>query len=90
MPPLKEGQIYAIDGGLFRAVYDIEQERFQLWTYKGHSGRVIARTGFDINDSGILYHRVFDFESKVQLLISSNEYTFADLEAVDTTDLCKI
>ena len=83
MSQLKENQIYAIDGGFFRAVYDEEEERFQLWTHEGDSGRVIARTGFDIDDEGTLYHRVFDFETREQLRIATNRYTVDDLEIVD-------
>ncbi|HRW06666.1 MAG TPA: hypothetical protein P5121_16295 [Caldilineaceae bacterium] len=82
MPPLKDNQIYAIDGGLFRAIYDEAAQRFQLWTYAGQSGRVIARTGFDIEADGTLYHRVFDFESREQVRIPVAEYTVNDLEAV--------
>ena len=80
--PLKENQLYAIDGGLFRAVYDAAAGRFQLWTHEGQSGRVIARTGFEIDADGTLYHRVFDFESREQVRIPATGYTVDDLEAV--------
>lgn len=82
MATLKDNQLYAIDGGLFRAVYDEQQERFELWTHAGQSGRVIARTGFDIDADDMLYHRVFDFESREQVRIPIAEYTIDDLEAV--------
>ena len=82
MATLKDNQLYAIDGGLFRAVYDEQQERFELWTHAGQSGRVIARTGFDIDADGTLYHRVFDFENREQVRIPATGYTVADLEAV--------
>ena len=87
MPPLKEGQVYAIDGGLFQAVYNEAEERFQLWTHEGHSGRVIARTGFEIDADGQLYHRIFDFETREQFLLASEAYTVDDLEAIDETQL---
>ena len=82
MPPLKDNQLYAIDGGLFRARYDEAEGRIQLWTHAGQSGRVIARTGFDIDTDGTLYHRVFDFESREQVRIPAAGYTVADLEEV--------
>ena len=82
MATLKDNQLYAIDGGLFRAVYDEHQERFELWTHAGQSGRVIARTGFDIDADDMLYHRVFDFENREQVRIPATGYTVADLEAV--------
>lgn len=86
MSLLKEDQIYAIDGGLFRAVYDEQQDRLQLWTYQGHSGRMIARTGFEVDIDGRLYHRIFDFETREQLLIASKEYTVEDLDTVDEAE----
>ncbi len=82
MALLEDNQLYAIDGGLFRAVYDEAAQRFQLWTHAGQSGRVIARTGFDIDTDGTLYHRVFDFESREQVRIPVAEYTIDDLEVV--------
>ncbi len=86
MAVLKENQIYAIDGGLFRAIYNEEQESLQLWTHEGHSGRVIARIGFDVDAEGKLYHRVFDFETREQIRIATETYTVDDLEAVDEHD----
>jgi len=81
--PRQENQRYAIDGGLFRAVYDEEAARFQRWTHEGQSGRVIARTGFDIDAAGTLYHRLFAFATREQLLIAAAGYTVADVVAVD-------
>ena len=43
---------------------------------------MIARTGFDIDTDGTLYHRVFDFESREQVRIPVAEYTIDDLEVV--------
>lgn len=87
MATLKENQIYAIDGGLFRAILDEERESLQLWTHEGHSGRVIARTGFDVDTDGKLYHRVFDFETREQIRIEPEAYTVDDLETVSENDL---
>ena len=87
MAVLKKNQIYAIDGGLFRAFYDEERESLQLWTHEGHSGRVIARTGFDVDAEGKLYHRVFDFETREQIRIEPEAYMVEDLEAVDEKNL---
>jgi len=87
MATLEEGRIYAIDGGLFQATYVEEEDRFELWTYEGMSGRVIARTGFNIDPDGQLYHRVFDFETREQIQIVAEGYTVADLEQVNEDEL---
>ena len=68
--PRQENQRSAIDGGLFRAVYDEEAARFQRWTHEGHSGRVMARTGFDV-DAGALDQRLSAFARRTQLLIAA-------------------
>lgn len=82
MEPLKEKGIYAIDGGFFEAQYSEENEQLALWTYLGLSGHVIARTGFEIDADGRLYHRVFDFETQEFVLFDTGQ-TIDDLEEVD-------
>lgn len=45
MSPLKEGSIYAIDGGFFSAHYNQDHARFELWTWQGLAGRPIKTGG---------------------------------------------
>ena len=82
MRQLKEGQVYYIDGGYFQAKYNAERAFFELWTYMGLSGYVIARTGFEIDEQGRLYHRVYDVEAEEHVLIDGG-YTVGQLEEVD-------
>ena len=83
MRSLEAGRIYNFNGGFFQAEYIEEEERFELHTYQGYSGSMIGRTGLDIDASGQLYHRVFDFETREQIRIPTGGCTIEDLLLVD-------
>lgn len=83
MPPLKEGAVYAIDGGFFTAHYNQEQQQFELWTWQGLAGYMIGRTGFVVESDGRLLDRVFDLEQETMDVIDRCGYTMADLEEVE-------
>ena len=48
MHQLEADKLYAVGGGVFEAKYSEARERFELWTYQGLSGTVVARTGFEV------------------------------------------
>lgn len=83
MPPLKEGAVYAIDGGFFSARYDAEHGRFELWTWQGLAGSMIGRIWFVVEPDGRLLDRVFDLERETMEIIDRCGYTLDDLEEVD-------
>ena len=82
MAQLKEGQVFAVDGGYFEAKYVEADDRHELWTYLGARGSITTRTGFDIASDGRLSHRIYDVEAQEQQLFSS-DLTVDDLEPVD-------
>jgi hypothetical protein len=79
MPTLKEDCIYFVDGGYFQAKFNPDRQQMELWTYEGNSGRVIARTGFEISPEGVLFDRIFDFESVKHKVLEVGCYTLEDL-----------
>lgn len=83
MSSLKEGVVYAIDGGFFSAHYNQEQQRFELWTWQGLAGYMIGRTGFVVEPDGRLLDRMFDLERETMEVIDRCGYTLTDLEEVD-------
>lgn len=83
MSPLKEGAVYAIDGGFFSAHYNQDHARFKLWTWQGLAGYMIGRTGFVVEPDGRLLDRVFNFGRETMEVIDRCGYTLTDLEEVD-------
>lgn len=79
MATLKEECIYFVDGGYFQAKLSPERQQMELWTYEGNSGRVIARTGFEIDSRGQLHDRIFDFETQAQCVLTVGSYRLEDL-----------
>lgn len=80
--PLAAGQCYALDGGVFMATINAETQRLELWTHQGQSGCVIARTGFEVDDAGRLYDRIFDFEFEEQRVLADSRFTVRELQPV--------
>jgi hypothetical protein len=80
---LKVGNLYYVDGGYFQAKYNAEQACIELWTYMGLAGYLIGRTGFAVGEDGVLWHRVFDFETEEQMLFESGGLTLDDLQEVE-------
>lgn len=85
--PLAEGHCYALDGGVFIAMINAETQRLELWTYQGQSGCVIARTGFEVDDAGRLYDRIFDFEFEEQRVLADSRFTVRELQQVAAEEL---
>lgn len=79
MKQLQEGQIYAVGGGFFEAIFNQERKRWELWTHQGLAGHIIGRTGFEVGDDGRLYDRVFDLETGETLISQVSHYTVEDL-----------
>lgn len=86
MAELKEGSIYFVDGGYFKAKYDIEQACWRLWVYAGYSGQVIARNGFEIGEEGELVHRIYDVIGEEYVYVVSG-LVVGDLEEVGAGDV---
>ncbi|MCB0128057.1 MAG: hypothetical protein KDE58_37590 [Caldilineaceae bacterium] len=82
MPTLKEDCIYFVDGGYFQAKFNTDRQQMELWTYEGNSGRVIMRTGFEIDGQGQLHDRIFDFETQEQCILAWGSYRLEDLVEV--------
>lgn len=82
MSLLKEGAVYTIDGGFFRAHYNQEQQQLELWTWQGLAGYMIGRAGFVVEPDGRLLDRVFDLERETMDVIDRCGYTLTDLEEV--------
>jgi len=53
----------------------------------GQAGRVIARTGFDIDEEGNLHDRVYDMDVKDYIYPVPLRYTVADLQPVSEAEL---
>ena len=83
---LVEGHLYAVNGGVFEATFDPALGLWQLWTYQGLSGQVIARTGFDVDAMGGLHDRIFDMEAEAAISLVPAFYTVADLQPVQAAD----
>ena len=79
MKQLEEGQIYLVSGGFFKASFNQERKRWELWTHQGLSGHVIGRTGFEVGDDGRLYDRIFDLEAEEMVISEVAHYTVEDL-----------
>lgn len=86
MHSLEAGRIYNFNGGFFQAEYIEAENRFELHTYQGYSGIVIGRTGLDVDASGQLYHRVFDFETREQIRIPAEGCTVENLVPVEESE----
>ncbi|MCB0094182.1 MAG: hypothetical protein KDE50_00885 [Caldilineaceae bacterium] len=82
MPKLEADRLYALDGGIFRAKYIAEKDHFELWTYLGREGYVVARTGFEIGEHGGLYDRIYDIEAQHHIVLDFPRFTLADLQEV--------
>lgn len=80
MKQLQEGQVYAVSGGFFKAIFNQERGKWELWTDQGLSGHVIGRTGFDVDDNSNLYDRVFNFETGQMEVWVESHYSVEDLE----------
>jgi len=70
--------LYEMDGGVFQA-QQAEDGRWELWTWMGKAGRVVARTGFEVDVEGHLYDRIFDVTEGEMLVLIPARFTVADL-----------
>ena len=77
---LAEGQLYEIDGGVFRAKFNGETGQFELWTHQGKAGYVVARTGFNIDAAGVLHDRVYDVMAEEHIFPVPPRFTVDDLQ----------
>lgn len=84
---LEDGQLYELDGGVFQVHLNDTTGQFELWTHNGLSGRVIARTGFDIDEDGNLIDRIYDIEREEYTYPAPPRFTLADLQPVTGVEL---
>lgn len=84
---LVAGQLYAIDGGIFRAKINEESGQYELWTYQGMAGPVVARTGFDIGADGQLMDRIYDVGAEAYCHPVPPRFTVADVEPMTEAEL---
>ena len=83
---LREDQLYAIDGGVFRAKRD-EDGRWVLHTWMGEAGYEATRTGFEVDADGGLYDRLYDVVDEIALVLVPARFSVADLQPVQSVDV---
>ena len=84
---LKPGQLYAVDGGIFRCNQDEETGEFSLSTYLGKEGHVVLRVGFEVRENGRLLDRIYDYETGEVVIVDFQGLSISDLREVSRTEL---
>ena len=79
---VEAGQLYTIDGGVFKAKLNQETQELELWTYMGIEGHSVLRTGFEIGEHGGLYDRLWDLENERYQVLNFPRFTLEDLTPV--------
>ncbi|MEZ4711635.1 MAG: hypothetical protein R3A44_30855 [Caldilineaceae bacterium] len=83
---LREDQLYAIDGGVFRAKHD-EDGRWALHTWMGKAGYEVTRTGFEVDADGGLYDRLYDVVDEIALVLVPARFSVVDLQPIQAADV---
>lgn len=79
---LVEGQLYAVDGGIFKAKQ--QDGRWELWVWQGHNGNDVGtRNGFEVDGVGRLYDRYYGVETGESLVISPARFGINNLDTVN-------
>lgn len=88
---LAEWQLYAVDGGIFKAKQ--QDGRWQLWVWHGHNGNDVGtRTGFEVDAQGLLYDRVFEPTEEAVLVVTPARFSVTDLRSmieIDHPEVCR-
>lgn len=87
---LIDRQIYALDDGMFRALYDADLATWSLHTHLERPGGITCRIGFEVGAGGALYDRLYDpVRDEVHVLAEAG-HRVEELQEVSGQELAQL